>query len=154
MSKNKLFFLCVIFVLFWTCIVKADEPTVINSSDNSTQPQATDVNASTISNEELAKQLSKANEEITDLKKNVKISELINLKDSNKKLKSDLNKSNAELSKANDELKRIRNALNTIDEQIAECKGTPRDPNKSYGVSSPKRDVIWAYPAKPHRKDD
>jgi chromosome segregation ATPase len=168
MSKNKFFSLCVVFVLFWSGILKADEPVAVNSTNNSVQSQATDVTTPAISNEELIKrneelknQLEKANQEIIELKKDVKVTELTTLKDSNKKLKSDLDKSNqalnkvyGELNKANDELKRVTSALNTIDEQIALCKGTPRDPEKSYGVSTPKRDVIWVYPAKPHHKDD
>ncbi len=168
MSKNKFFSLCVVFALFWSGILKADEPAALNSTNNLGQAQVTNVATPTISNEELIKrneelknQLLKANEEIIELKKDIKVSELTALKDSNKKLKSDLDKSNqalnkasSDLNKANDELKRLTNALNTIDEQIALCKGTPRDPNKSYGVSSPKKDVIWVYPAKPHHKDD
>lgn len=161
MSKNKFFSLCVVLVLSWSGILKADEPTALNSTNNAVQPQATDVTNSTISNEELIKrnkelteQLAKANEEIKELKKNITTAELINLKDSNKKLKSDLDKSNQTLNKANDELGRLKNALNTIDEQISLCKGTPRDPNKSYGVSSPKKDVIWVYPSKLRHKDD
>jgi small-conductance mechanosensitive channel len=168
MSKNKFFSLYVVLVLFWSGILKADETAAINSTNSSVQTQTSDVSTPSISNEELIKrneelknQLEKAIGEIVELKKDAKISEFTALKDSNKKLKSDLdksnqaiNKKNSDLNKANSELKRLQNALNTIDEQIALCKGTPRDPNKSYGVSSPKKDVIWVYPAKPHHKDD